>query len=508
MKERYNSEKELKKAMDNFQMPFDNEAFDAFSKELDKEDKKKRFVWWIFNNNMFIVLALLGVIALGLLFLHLSNSTEEIFSTNEDSKTEHTTDQLTSAHSDKSATIDENQEPTQLSNQNDSDNLKQQASASSNTNDIQSANNTPAITNQLRLENGSEKGSEESIDHENVQNSTHSSVSDNAQKKTPNNEGLNDGKNESTKTNSNTNDNPDNHYGNANSDNRNTVSIDQFSSPSLTGSVDAEATLDINKNREPLRSNIEGLGLLDLLSPSLLESNRKAKKLPFDKEIEPYKEKFKKYLYFNIGGGITLENNHGPFNELFKVRKTNEVLWRISAAYQINPTTSFELSFIQKNASVGFEMKDYIYRERSAKKISMLKLGMNNRIWNITPNVSLNMSHGLSWILAPSHINDFADTKNTYQAAPFPEGVTNINSEWQGLFEGTHILLSGGLNLDIRLSKNLDLNLGAEYTHGTKPVMSSDLNYIEGEGIIRNLQALSNSSFASASIGLKYSLKR
>ena len=53
MKGRYDSEKNLKNAFDKFEMPFDDVAFEKFSAELDKEEKRRRFIWWMFFGKLY-----------------------------------------------------------------------------------------------------------------------------------------------------------------------------------------------------------------------------------------------------------------------------------------------------------------------------------------------------------------------------------------------------------------------------------------------------------------------
>lgn len=506
MKERYDSEKGLKKAFENYQMPIDNAAFEKFSLELDKEEKKKRFIWWLYYGKIIFPLIIVGLIALTV-YNPLSNNSKEVISensetSNSDNRNNSNTANTKQADSDKSKHISS---ATKV-NTNSSNNSRIKSSAITNNED--ESITEVSLPGEEKLQNNphSKTTIEQSQSQLKDSNTKLSTSADSRNETLNQNRTLN--RSQSNSTNSIANQEKSVGYGNSKSTSIGLKSNTAFTTPTPLGSIEPGPSLIEIEDSEKSRLKIEGFFLLDLLGPKDLYSQFEKSTVAFDKEINPYKVPFKKYFYFNVGGGVTIEDNHGPFNNLFKVSKTNDFFWRTSVAYQVSPTTAFEFSFMQKNTSIGFQMKDIVYTEKYTKKISLFKLNVVNRIWNINNRININMMNGISLIKAPGHINDFPDAKNTFQIGQFPNSITNIDSEWKGLYDGPHFLYSGGLNMNIMLSKMIELNVAAEYTLGFKSLMSADLNYIEGEGIIRQLQAKTTSSFASASIGLKYKLKK
>lgn len=475
MKERNSAEKNLKSAFDNYEMPFDNDAFDKFKDVLDEENKKKRFIWWFSYGKWLIPILLLAFITYATFHFFYNQKQDKLSS----SSIENTKTSLSILSSDKKIedsanTLNyENQYSTITTSPAESKTTKNEITSSekivpvpSNRNSIESRNKTSILN----------------------------SSSDFSSLRT---------RNETTSENT-----TQLNYGNGSLINDKSINIISASEPSYPRPLSSSSDSITNEILRSVEKEAVNLILLNPFKIKPIKSQQKREKFIYTIKGKPRMEKFKKYIYFNVGTGMTFEDNFGTNDAFFDIQHTREYFWQSSVACQVSPTTAFELNYMQKNISIGFSMKDYSYSDRYAKKISMVKANMVNKIIPINTNLSLSMMNGISYIIAPSHINEFADSRNRFQAGELPNTISNIDSEWVGVYEGTHLLYSGGLRLDYMLSSRLEFSLAGEYTLGFNPIMKSSLSYIEGEGINKQVETQSNASFGSLSFSLKYILKR
>ena len=468
MKERHNSEKGLKNAFDNYQMPFDNDAFDKFKAELDKEEKRRKFIWWMYYGKIIAPIVILGVALLAFVYLPDFNKNPKRTSATT-IKANSVKESIENHKKDvevvdlKNRTIDTNngEKKTPISVAGDVQHLE-----SKNDNKVSSVKHFDGVNGSTTNDVGSLNKARVTVD-----NSNSTTVSD---------------------------------------------ALNQHDLLPLKTPENRSSTLVLSKGKDdngnklnPLPNRkIEDTQLLNRLGLSKIESKNQQKFVPFEGQIIPFKGKYKKHFYFHLGIGASKEDNSGINDQFFEVLKPNEFIWYASTSYQLNTTTSFELGLMRKNLTLGYRLKDLTYSEITGNKVSIVRASMVNKIWSPSPKLNLNMSNGISMVIVTKDFNNYSDFSKTISDMNVPDYISKINLDREGLYSNNHFMYFGGLSLDYSLSQNVALNIGAEYSLGFKSIMKADLKYIEGEGIIKNVETQTNASFALISLGLKYRLRK
>jgi hypothetical protein len=475
MKERYNSEKNLKKSFDNFQMPFDNDAFDKFKTDLDKEENNRKFIWWIFYGKIVAPILFISLLVIIIIYIPVINDNPKLTSANTittNNKQNLSTESI--LETEQAEPELENSTPSQVE---EMPNMKILADVNNGKTSLtyEGATSNWVATNKRLIK-------EYIIPQFSNQNTSSLRPINNNSIVPYSSDGL------------------IKHNKSSSSD----VSEVFDESNGLKKFIESNE-LEISE-RGPNQSVAE-VQFIESLNKSHTTSENHIQ-VQYDGLIKPYVEKFRKHIYFNLALGVTKEDNFGVSDPFFNISKTNEILWSTSLAYQFNPNTSVELSFMRKNISLGYSLENFDYWEKVGSKVNIFKLGLVNKILSFNPKSKLNLTNGVSIIYASQTFNEGADFGKTVSSQNIPDNISNINFDWQGLYSSNHFVFSSGLILDYQLSRNVEMTFGAEYNLGFKPIMRANLNYIEGEGILKNVETHSKGSFASFNVGLKYRLRR
>ena len=461
MKEKHNSEFFLKEAFNSFKMPLDNNAFDAFKAELDKEEKRKNFIWWYYGK------FLLGITMLLIAITAIIYLPEFQMDTKQSSKNNSDVNPVGDSY------ISEQQKSIS-------------SDYSSKENDLQQEESVETI----------EASDSQLLRTSDKKEISRNELNRNAPSKTLSHIGYNK------------NTTPDNNV-------YDRLGKDFYQNDSQSIGLDQPSSLFKNKdeglleNRKiNLLNNVESIsGLKQLLSRETKKFNLDGKN-NFDYPTHSHEEKYNSHFYFNAGIGMSQEDNIEVSDPIFEAVNSREFLWYASAAYQHSENTAFELSLLRKTVTVGFRLPGFFFLEKVGTKVSLIRARMTNKIWSPKHNISFRMTNGIAALRSSSSFNDGFDFSLTVSGMGDPFDLSNVNFDPNPTYSGNHFMYSGGLIMDYKLSDNIDLNIGADYTLGFKTLLNGVLTYVQGEGVPIEIQTSNNLSFGSITLGLTYRLRK
>ncbi len=457
MKEKYNSEKKLHDAFGSFQMPFEQEAFDKFIDALDKEKENRRVVWWRRFGLILIPFLILGSIAS---YALLQNRTVKEAPSSIQSEN----------------TIPNSTVETSLLNDEASVNSEVQATE-------------PVVRQELKKANLND---ESALDHS--LSDTFDPTSNLKKPYTPASMSSVLPQHSISSKTITTNLYDDELSANTVGKEKETESLSAGLIPqNKDESKSVEAAIE--NIFQPLKP------LSNLTFPSLLQRQNEDLDL-FDLGLKPYVKPYKKYFYIRLFGGFATNDNFGPYDRYFNILDSREYTYGAALAFKFSPNHAVELSFSQHDFAVGYRYKEAGFTQKNGSRATVLKAALISRLWTLKEGIELNMTNGLA--IMNSGNGSFGKRSFGQNTPTFIQESTIQRLE---ISSSRHVLFSAGLRMDVSLSRSLDLSFDSNYNLGFKPWMNSQLQYIEGEGVINTTESYSEGNFFSFTVGLKYSLK-
>ncbi len=466
MNEKYNSEKNLRSTYESYQMPFENEAFEKFKLELDREEQKKKVFWWRRLSLFLIPIFLVGFVSTYALFQYQKSAelSPESHLASQESKT---TEDMTLSVSDATSQPNIDSSVTVHSNPTDS-NLNTAKSERKESNFI-SATQTPAsehIANKMSSNNSS---------NEDLQLSLPTTITTNPI--------VYDWSLNLTDANS--------------SSSFSTISKTSATSGIVTFPSDDSSLAEIGTSRSTISKTI--LPLLNLSNPVSLNIDP----IYFlNEEVKPYVKPFQKYFYVNLRGGFVINDNFGSSDPYLSILKPKEYTYGGVLAYQFSTNYALELSVAQHDFSVGYRIEDSSYLRKNGMKATVIKAALVSKLWSPFKGVNFNLTNGVAIMSG-----DNGSFGKGSSGRDTPDFIQNAVLERFNLSSSNHYLYACGLQANFRLSPNTEFSLSSEYNFGTQPWIDSRLKYFEGEGVIRTVATGSNGSFFGFNLGLKYNLQ-
>lgn len=468
MNEKYNSEKDLGKAFDRLEMPFDSSGFDAFKVELDKEEKRRKFIWWIYYGKILAPILILGFLIVAIVYLPDFNATPKHSSANAVN-----VNSVNESIEGKKQDVKSIELKTIIADQKDEKDSKQLNGDSDN---------------HTKILNGNGRGSavEKSI-------SVNFDVTNNIESVNKKNRIVNKGTipvfNQTL-----------------NQQDFGALKIAEQNA-SISG-LNEDMLVRPENHSAVVISKVEDIALLNIFGRIEIDKLSRLKIGILIDPVTPLIEKYKSHFYFNMGVGISKEDNFGQSDPFFDSLNPTEFLWYGSGAFQFSDNTALEVGLLRKNLSLGFHLSEFTYREKIGSKVSILRARLIHKILSPSRNIQIHMTNGVAMVKSTSAFNEGFDFSDGRSGMDDPAILTNINLDYVGLYSKNHFMYAGGLSMDLNIFKNVDLNIATEYTLGFKSIMKGNLNYVAGEGVLKEVETNSSASFASISLGLKYRLRK
>ena len=466
MNKKYISEKNLRNKYESYQMAFENEAFEKFKLELDKEEQQNKVFWWKRLGLFLIPIFLVGFVSTYALFHYQKAS--EFLSRSDLQNQESTTTQITSLSvSDTTSQSDIESYPKVHSNQIDP---------------------APNNVKSLGKESTSETATQVSTSTQTVQVFSNNTSDNEIQSSLP-----------STIT---TDPKVSDWHLNPTEVHSSTSQSTKLES-SATSEILALNSDELDIAEKDTRRSIISKTVLPMLNFPILEKSQLDHLYLLNDEIKPYIKPFKKYFYINPRGGFVINDNFGSTDPYLSILKAKEFTYGGVFAYQFSPNYALELSFAQHDFSVGHYIENSSYSRKSGTKATVIKAALVSKLWSPFDGLNFNMTTGVAFMSG-----DNGSFGKGSSGGGTPIFIQNAILERFNISESKHYLYAGGLQATIRLSKNLECSLSSEYNMGFGTWIDTRLKYFEGEGVIRTVDSRSDGSFFGFNIGLKYSLRK
>ena len=507
--EKYTSEENLKNAFENFEIPFEQEAFAKFENSLDNVTVTDGGINWIkiVKSKIFFASTIVTIVA-ATIFVSLSisdevNSPKTMISETSSETNGTTKDKPTiikeRASTEKKASSLEVQQNSESANNHTVNTVKQQgvekkllSSTDTNTgsttrktdSDIQSPAQQETNLNSIVNENTI-------LENENLFSSPDNSVAQNDLVQTTESEFKKS-------------------YPQDNVTETTRPIIDKnVSSLSVEKSLEENVAASSNA----LVMSLDELTALEISYLSAENSELQESLLSKMKTVHPLIKpiKVKKINPFYLKFGVLMAKDKHDFgvNPYLVPHKSYQLGWRIALGYEINNFLAAEFGLLIKeynqkwklnpdfnSVDPGTEYSLFNSTSLSTRLIGNLDV-VKNRV-GLTPKLGYTLGNP---DLMLGYINNFSAD---YTNLPDMEQELYIESETFGLKENAYHLFELGMGVEISITKNLSLDLDYAHFIGTSEILQEVFEYRIDGGVVNEVKVTTKGSFSSLDMSIKY----
>jgi hypothetical protein len=518
----FNSEEKLKKAMESYQAPLDNNAFEQFSKALDNNPGPSATTSTGLMSSSFIkgflFTAIIGIAVLGFYISNESTGADKDFSSVDNTQsTEVASQNSTIQQYEKEALLDEslavlsssslgnNKETLEASSTaqdrnvglvsgNESESVSQSASktkaiSETGTSEFRSSSSNTELASGSAVKENSPSFNQSSLSY---RNSTVSTVSTNIDTNLRNSKSVNNS-----------------FYNNGTSSASASATPSNFNNSATSTVVPNKVQkensdlLSINQNQK-----FEVLSPLDKSEIALLENSKVLENF-VDVEVTLPIIKYKRHFYFGTEIGIAREYNYATIDNTFESISfldpaTLGYHVRLKAGYQLSANTALELTLQMKDNSLHWDLSQGLFepfdtRVQNIPIIGLRTVNSFSLFKGLKLNTTLGYNIGFNIPFFESQIIDV-----TVDGAFAGLESVLFDSDFRGTNSRVYHLVEAGVGFEYQFTNNLSFTSSLSYFQGFNEILNNRIQYIAGEGNLGDFEVSSRGGFTSLDLGLIY----
>jgi len=229
-------------------------------------------------------------------------------------------------------------------------------------------------------------------------------------------------------------------------------------------------------------------------------------------KIFPRIERFDRYFYVGIDGGVARELNDATVDDYFEKIIYSDIAgmgyhFRLKFGRQLSKHTALEFTAQMKDNSLKWDLSNGSFQDvtNRVQNIPIFGLRLLNSL-PITEKLSLNTSLGYARGL---NLPFFSTTRFGLVEPGInqPEEIT-YDYTYQGTNSKSYGLVEGGVGLDYFLTDRLSFTGSLNYFVGFKTILSNRIDYKVGEGKMGDFEISSKGGFYSVDLGFIYRFKK